>query len=224
MADVQITVRGSSESKHAPELATVHLSVAIEGATRDGVFSAVSQSASSIAAQVTPMLNENTGPVTWWTSEQIRTWSHRPWNESGRQLPQVHHAAVEFEVRFSDFGVLSRWISSVVPLSGVTVSGIAWSLTDARRDELTEQSRVAAVHDARTKAVSYADSLGLGDVRPVAIADMGMLGQPEQTMHGEARAASFALHGSGSMDMEQVLDFTPQEIVITSYVDARFVA
>lgn len=221
MADVQITVRGSSESTHAPELATVHLSVAVEGATRDGVFGAVSQSAAAIAAQVTPMLNEHSGPVTRWTSEQIRTWSHRPWNESGRQLPQVHHAAVEFEVRFSDFAALSRWISTVVPLTGVTVAGIEWSLTDARRAELTEQSRVAAVHDARTKAESYANSLGLGAVRPVAIADLGMLspGEPRPEIY-----AAMAYGKRAMSDGEQVLDFTPQDIVITSSVDARFVA
>lgn len=221
MADVQITVWGSSESKHAPELATVQLSVAIEGATRDGVFSSVSQSASAITAQVVPMVDELGGPVTWWTSEQIRTWSHRPWNESGRQLPQVHHAAVEFQVRFSDFAALSRWIASVVALSGVTVSGIEWSLTDARRDELTEQSRIAAVQNAQTKATSYAHSLGLGPVRPVAIADLGMLEPTERRPQAMAKRAHISEAMAGG---DQLLDFTPQQIVITSYVDARFVA
>lgn len=172
--------------------------------------------------QITVRGSSDSGPFTWWTNDQIRTWSERPWNESGRQLPQVHHAAVEVQVRFSDFGALSRWIPSVITLNGVTVSGIEWSLTDARRDELTEQSRVAAVHDARTKALSYANSLGLGDVRPVAIADLGMLGEP--MMHGARPALrNFSLDSAGG-GAEQVLDFTPQDVVITSYVDARFVA
>jgi uncharacterized protein YggE len=225
MADVQITVRGSSETKHAPEQATVHLSVSIEGATRDGVYGGVSSSASSITAQITPMANEHDGPVTWWTSDQIRTWSHRPWNEAGRQLPQVHHAAVDFQVRFNDFRMLSHWITSVVALSGVTVSGIEWSLTDARRATLEEQTRAGAVHNAREKATSYAHNLGLGVVRPVAIADMGML---EQAQHsGESKRAMAAqMYGASAMGGggEEVLDFTPQEIVVASYVDARFLA
>ena len=49
MGEVEITVRGSSSSAHPPERATVYLRVAIEGATRDGVFSAVNTSAATIA-------------------------------------------------------------------------------------------------------------------------------------------------------------------------------
>lgn len=160
MADVQITVRGTAESTHAPERATVHLGVSIEGATRDSVFGGVSSSASSIAAQITPLVDEQAGPVTWWTSDQIRTWTHRPWNESGR------------------------------------------------RTQLTELARAAAVRDAVDKASSYAHSLGLGEVRPSAIADLGMLDDPQPSSYGRSPSRGFAL----------------QDITITSSVDARFVA
>lgn len=221
MADVQITVRGSSQSRHAPEQATVQLSVTVEGATADGVFGAVSQSAAALTAQVTALFDERTGPVTWWTSEQIRTWSHRPWNEARREeLAPVHHAAVEFAVRFGDFAALSRWLSQAVLLTGVTVSGIEWSLTDALREQLTEASRAAAVLDARSKAASYARNLGLGEVRPVAIADLGLL---EPTSPGDpGRRMPYMMASSTGGD--QSVQFAPQDIVITASVDARFVA
>lgn len=219
MADVQITVRGTSDSKHPPELATVHLGVAVEGPTRDGVFAAVSATASTLAGQIGPLYDPGTGPVTQWASEQVRTWSHRPWNDSGRQLPHVHHAGVDFRVTFADFDALSRWIAGVLALNGVSVSHIAWSLTEPRAAELTERSRSAAVLDAVGKARSYARSLGLGEVRPVAIADSGMLADGHQEPIGAMRAAALS-----QPDGQAVLDFTPQDIVISAAVDARFVA
>ena len=218
MGEVEITVRGRSSSAHPPERATVYLHVSIEGATRDGVFGAVNTSAATIAAQLGPLVDPERGPVTTWSADQVRTWSERPGNDSGRQLPHVHHAAVDFRVTFADFAALSRWISTVVPLPGVNVSHLDWTLTDARRVQLIELTRDAAVADAVAKARSYARSLGLGEVRPVAIADLGMLdgGQLAEPSMRYA-AASFARDGG-----EAVLDFTPQDVTLDAAVDARF--
>lgn len=226
MADIVITVRGSSSSIHPPERATVSLSVAVEGATKDGVFSSASQTASLVAAQIQPMADRDRGPVTQWSSDQVRTWSHRPWNDAGRQLPQVHHAGVDFRVTFSDFAALTYWLSAVAPLTGVTVGGLEWTITEARCIEYTELVRAAAVHDAREKARSYARSLGLSDVRPLAIADVGMLGDATEHLAGVARSpvGAFAAHRIAADDSSPELNLTPQDITITAAVDARFAA
>lgn len=218
---VSITVRGSHESWHRPERGTVHLAVAMEGATKDSVYASASQTANAVAGQVTPLFHPDNGPVTWWSSDQVRTWSHRPWNKDGRQLPQVHHAGVDFHVKFNDFEALSRWLTAVAGLPGVTVGGIEWALTDDHSRRLTDEVRTAAVHDARDKAQAYADSLGLGLVRPVELADVGMLGnQPPAPLEPSLKMARMAVENGGGGE----ISLAPQDIVISAAVDARFVA
>ena len=63
-------------------------------------------------------------------AEQLRTWSNRPWNSDGKQLPLVHHASVGIEVKFRDFGVLSRWVGEHVAIPGRKRLGVL-----ARHDE-----------------------------------------------------------------------------------------
>lgn len=218
MSEVSITVRGSFESRHRPERATVQLAVSVEGATKDTVYAAASQSANAVAGSVAPLVHAEHGPVTWWASDQVRTWSHRPWADNGRQLPQVHHAAVDFQVRFSDFEALSRWLTSVVGLPGAAVTGIDWTLTEPRKAQLLNQVRTAAVLDARDKAQSYAGSLGLTTVRPVAIADVGMLGPGEPQLPSPRMMMAAKAESAGD------ISFAPQEIVLSAEVDARFVA
>jgi uncharacterized protein YggE len=221
VSEVSITVRGSAESKHQPERAIVVLDVASEGPTKDAVYAAATQTAGAVTAQIQSLLDPAAGPVTWWAADQVRTWSHRPWNQDGRQLPQVHHAGVQFQVKFSDFEALSRWLAAVVPLSGVSIAGIEWELTDERRTELTNQVRAAAVHDARDKAQAYAASLDLGPVRAVAIADVGMLNEPSPVP--PAPVARMAMSVAAPENGEE-LNLTPREIEISVQVDARFLA
>ncbi len=93
------------------------------------------------------------------------------------QLPLVHHASVGIEVKFRDFAALSRWVGQhVANTDGFRVSHVEWALTSKRRTELQRQVRTRAVEDAVLRAQQYADALGLGKIRPVAIADAGMLG------------------------------------------------
>ena len=220
MAEVTITVRGEFEAAHPPERATVRLGVGAEGATKDAVFASAVQTARVLNGQIESLMDAEHGPVTWWASDQVRTWSHRPWNQDGRQLPQVHHAGVDFTVRFSDFEVLSKWLSGVSAMQGVSVSGIEWTLTEPRKVQLTDQVRAAAVHDARDKAQSYASSLGLGTVRVVAIADVGMLGTAPPTSP-MPRAAHMM---SAAPESAEELSLTPQDVLLLAAVDARFVA
>ena len=89
----------------------------------------------------------------------------------------MHHASVGIEVKFRDFAALSRWVGQhVANTDGFRVSRVEWALTSKRRTELQRQARTRAVEDAVVRAQQYADALGLGKIRPVAIADAGMLG------------------------------------------------
>ena len=111
----EITVRGTFTAFQAPERGTVHATIAFEGPAMEPVYDRVARDLEAVKASVTPLKNGDHGPVTWWSAEQLRTWSNRPWNKDGKQLPLVHHASVGVEVKFRDFAALSRWVGSTSP-------------------------------------------------------------------------------------------------------------
>jgi uncharacterized protein YggE len=79
--------------------------------------------------------------------------------------------------------------------------------------------RTAAVHDAVTRAQQYADALGLSGVRPVAVADAGMLGVE---LHLDGRPAATFLRAAGSAGTGPDVELAPEEIEVSAAVDARF--
>jgi len=217
---IEITVRGSFSAFEAPERGTVHASITYEGPAMEPVYGRVARDLEAVRASISPLTGGEDGPVTWWSAEQLRTWSNRPWNSDGKQLPLVHHARVGIEVKFRDFGVLSRWAGEhVANTEGFRVSQVAWALTSQRHDELLRQVRTAAVHDAVTRAQQYADALGLSGVRPVAVADAGMLGVE---LHLDGRPAATFLRAAGSAGTGPDVELAPEEIEVSAAVDARF--
>lgn len=222
MAAVIVTVRGSFESRHPPELGTVYLSVGHEGSEPDAVYRSTAEVTARLVEWITPLVDQDIGPVTRWSNDQIRTWSDRPWNQQGRQLPLVHHADARLHITFGDFAELGRWLSKVAPVQGVAVDRIEWALTDARRDELTEHALKQAVRDARDKASTYAESLGLAELAPVAIADVGMLGD-QGTGNGSPAPIHVAMSAFGAAGGPG-LRLSPEDIELSAAVDVRFVA
>jgi len=219
----EITVRGTFSAFQSPERGTVYASIAYEGPVMEPVYDRVARDFEAVKGSVAQLKSGDDGPVTWWSAEQLRTWSTRPWNKDGDQRPLVHHASVGIKVKFRDFTALSRWVRQhVVETDGFRVSNVEWALTSNRRDELFRQVRTEAVRDAVTRAQQYASALGLGKVNPVAIADAGMLGANLHPQNGNGPAylrAASAPAGGGSADVELV----PQDIEVSAAVDGRFV-
>ena len=216
----EITVRGSFSAFQPPERGTVRAAIAYEGADMGTVYDRVAHDLAAVKATVTRLQSLDPAPVTWWSAGQLRTWSQRPWHKDGKQLPMVHHAGVDVEVKFRDFTALSRWVGEHVSgTGGFSVSQVIWALTAARRDALFADARTRAVRDAVARAQQYADALELGTVRPVAIADAGMLaGQLQQDGgHGGTflRAAASPV-GGGDVELR------PEDIEVSATVDARF--
>lgn len=218
----EITVRGTFSTFQSPERATVHASIAFEGPEMEPTYERVARDLEAVKASITPLKTGDDGAVTWWSAEQLRTWSTRPWNSDGVQLPLVHHASVAIEVKFRDFASLSRWVGNhVANTDGFRVSQIEWALTAKRRKELQRQARTRAVEEAVVKAREYAEALGLGAIRPVAIADAGMLGtnlRPEVGADVAPMRVAAAPRGA-----PPEVELKPQDIEVSSTVDARFV-
>jgi len=220
MTDPIITVQGEFSAWYPAERGTASVTVQFDGPERDAVFAGAVASADALRGLIERDFDRNAGPITRWSSDSVRVWSERPWNADGAQLPLVFHAAVDFSARFSDFEVLARWVESAVAIDGVTVASIAWELTDATRTGATVEVRSRAVKDAVAKASVYAQSIGLGSVTAVALADPGMLGDPAGgSSPSMSRAAMLK-----SFDSGQQLALKPEQIEVAAAVDARFIA
>jgi len=223
MAETIITVQGTATDWVDAERATVTVEVAHDGPKREPVFEATK----TVAAQVTAALAElEGGAVTRWSSDRIRVWSNRPWNNEGKQLAPVYYAALSATARFQDFDALAGFVERFSTVTGVTIAGISWDLTEERRLAVTTDIQSRAVQDATIKATTYARAAGLARVAAVAIAAPGMLGdgsgaQPGFSV-GQARGSSKMMM---AMDAgAPALEFTPDRIEVSASVDVRFVA
>ena len=217
----EITVRGSFSAFQPPERGTVHASIAYEGPAMEPVYDRVARDLEAVNTSVTRLKSGDRGAVTWWSAEQLRTWSNRPWNKDGKQLPLVHHASVGVQVKFLTSTALSRWVAEhVANTEGFSMSRVEWALTSKRRNELTQEVQTRAVRDAAARAQHYADALGLGKVVPVAIADAGTPGMGVQPGggHGADFLRASPMASGGGPDVELV----PQDIEVSATVDARF--
>ena len=221
MTDTIITVQGRFSSFSPPERATVRLSVGFEGADRESVFSETVAVSSTVRSLVSALHSPAEGPITWWSSENIQVWSTRPWNQDGAQLPSVFHSRVAFSVKFSDFAAMASWIERVAVLDGLTVGDISWALTEARKTAVIAEVRSRAVKDAVAKASVYAQSIGLGSVRALALADPGMLGDRVGASDDGGIHPMSQMMATGAAPE---LSLTPEDIQVDAVVDARFVA
>jgi len=224
MHETVITVRGEFSSRHVAERAIVQMDAAFDGADRQEVFARASAAAEAVRHSVAPLYDSNAGPITEWSSDTISVWSERPWNNEGLQLPLVYHAKIGLSVKFRDFEKMSGWIEDVVALDGLTLGSVQWELTEGRKTTVTAEVRSRAVKDAVAKATVYAQSIGLGSVRAIAIADPGMLGDQGGSAPEPVYRANAAMMKSGSGGGGPELVLKPQEIDVSATVDARFVA
>lgn len=226
MAETIITVQGEYSSWYPAERATVRAGVHVDGPKREEVFTRAVAASDALRALITELFDKSAGPITWWTSDSVRVWSERPWNNEGKQLAPMFHAAVDFTAKFSDFEALSRWVESAAAIEDVAIGSIAWDLTESTRTSATSEVRSRAVKDAVSKATVYAQSIGLTSVRAIALADPGMLGDPSgggiqpSPVFAKGVMRGQAFDGGGAPQ----LALKPEEIAVASVVDARFTA
>ena len=218
MPETVITVQGSHAAWFPAERASVSVNVQFDGPERDDVFARATEAARVIRLSAELLADS---AITWWSADNVRVWSERPWSQDGARLPLVYSASVAVRAKFRDFAVLAVWIEQTAAIEGVTIAGIEWQLTEATRTAVTAEVRSRSVKDAVTKATVFAQSIGLGSVSAIALADPGMLGE-HANPSPDFGARSFK--SEMSMDAGGGLAFKPEEIEVASTVDARFVA
>jgi hypothetical protein len=206
MTDILIDVAGTAHTTADPERGIAHASVTADGPEPQQVKEHVSRVLVRIRAGLEEL--QKAAAVQRFAIDQVRISSHRPWNESGEQLPLVHTASVGITAHFADFTALGRWVTS----DGLTVHYIQWTLTDQTRVALERQTRQAAVRDAAVRAQDYADALDLGPVQVRSIRDPQAEPAPRMMM---AKA-----------DMQTAsadIDLAPAPIEIGAVIHAGFV-
>jgi uncharacterized protein YggE len=215
---LDITVRGSSQQHHPAERALVSLAAAVEGHDKQRVFAEAVQIQEPLSAQLKDLVGLDA--VASWSSDQVRVFSHRPWEGDGRGS-MVHVAKVHVRAEFTDFERLSGFLDRWSGVDGVEIGGVTWDVSAKNRRLYEAEVRKAAVDDAVAKAQSYANAVRRGKVVAVQIADPGMLSAagPVDSRATPAYAAAAYSRNDG---VGAELDLTPEEIVIRVEVDARF--
>ncbi|MDA4893612.1 SIMPL domain-containing protein [Streptomyces sp. MS2A] len=221
MSELTITVRGEHEVRIAPEQATVHLSVTIEGPHREDVV----ERALALAATVRDGIaaREESGAIAEWSSTRMGVRAERPWNSEGKRLAPVYHATVEFTATFSDLSEMSVWVTEVSVGEGVTIGATVWKLTPETRRRVEQEVAAEAVGVAVSRATAYATALGYERVEPIEVADTGMISSrptPVVQERGALRAAAAFAAPAGDAGMQ----FQAEDIVVAATVEARFLA
>lgn len=214
---VEITVSETVEEFHRPDLAVLSALVSFDGPDKAAIHQQTTATADVLAGSVAELLDPEHGPVTRYTRSGLATWADRPWNAQGEQLPPVHHATDRFSVTFADFTVLADWVDRFAAVDGVAIVEVRWQLTPDRAEQLAAGVRSAAVRAARAKAQAYADSLELGPVRPLSLADHGMLAGGDDNRPIPMAARAVAEPGA-------VPAILPSDVRVAAVVDARFSA
>lgn len=222
MEQTTITVQGTFSAFYPAERATVGVVAQHESSTRDQAFSATLEAAETVRTAIREVEASDSAVISRWSSNSVQVWSERPWQPDGQRGEQQFFAREDFSVTFADFSMLAAWVETVVAIDGVSVATVEWSLTPGRKTSATTEVRSRAVQDARTKATVYAQALGLGSIRAIAVADPGMLG--DQVRGSTPETAMFSRVSATGDSGETRLTLTPEKIEVSAAVDARFAA
>lgn len=212
---VLLSVRGVAFAETAAERATVGLTIGFDGPERTDVRERSTLALAECIDSITRLHDSVDGPLVDWTSDDVQVWADRPWSNEGIQLPLVHHSRATVSATFIDFVQLSLWLEETANRDGVTVGGIAWTVTDLTRRELEARAQRDAVAHALDKASVYAASLGLSTVTPLELSEPAVFAQP----FGRQEDTRMFAMASGAP-----VDFTPAPVRVDVEVHVRFTA
>lgn len=214
---MRITVTGRANTRLRPELATLSLRVGFESTTPGAALEQATTLANAVGDALDELDAADPCPVESTALLPLTTDSWRPWGSDGNQLPLRYRANGRATLVFNDFRALSRFIDRWGREEGVSVEGVEWSLSQARKADETRSILWAAVADARARALALAVAAGEDGVRFVELSDTPFRGNdPEPRMY--ARAA-MAAGGTGNGDG---IDLTPEDIELDAVVYAVF--
>lgn len=220
--DVAVAVQARSDARITPERAAIHVSVRADGPVRAAVVERAMALAEPVRGSITDReeAGSHRGLVEQAPGGPAPNALERPGQAGLRPcLLREHRLHRDVRRRHPE---LSIWASEISPWDGVDVGWVNWHLTPQTRADIEREVASAAVGVAVQRAQAYAAALGLNSVTPVEIADTGLISRETtstpQTM--KTRGAAFA----ASADAGPVMEYEPDDIVVSATVEARFTA
>jgi uncharacterized protein YggE len=220
-----IAVSGTVTHRYHAERGLLRLAVELEGDDRSSVVDDSVAVHNRVTERATALRRQ--GAATWWTARSVSVGVvSEPSAADGTRASSVRYRTRStIEVRFQDFTALADWVGELAHVEGVTIEGVEWSLGHARRAEVEQDARLAAVADAVARASDYADALRLGAPELQAVYEPGL--RPGEGgaggvpfMASRALMARSTLDDSGSV----VFDLQPDDIEVTATISADFTA
>jgi uncharacterized protein YggE len=220
-----IAVSGTVTHRYHAERGLLRLAVELEGDDRSSVVDDSVAVHNRVTERATTLRRQ--GAATWWTARSVSVGVvSEPSAADGTRASSVRYRTRStIEVRFQDFTALADWVGELAHVEGVTIEGVEWSLGHARRAEVEQDARLAAVADAVARASDYADALGLGAPELQAVYEPGL--RPGEGGAGGVpfRASRSLMAGSTLDDSGSVVfDLQPDDIEVTATISADFTA
>jgi hypothetical protein len=210
--DSEIVVRGTGEVRVLPDRAVVRVVVDGEGPSRDAAY----DQAAPLAAQVDAVLDARADGIERTTVAALAVQPKTRWRkgESIRTGWQASRASV---VEVTDLGALGDLFAELATAGGA-VQGPTWQVD--RTNPAHVEARRLAAEDARSRADAYAAALGLRVGGVAWVSEPGLRVGPPGEIGPQARFA-MAEAAIGGM-AEDVIDVTPDEVMITAAVEVGF--
>jgi uncharacterized protein YggE len=159
-------------------------------------------------------------PITHWSMTSLTTSFHDPVDRNGKPLPRKHNAKTQFDIKFRDFVRLGKIATELSTMEFVRINNISWRLTDATKEGLGSQSRIAAVENALMKAKDFAKPLGEKVPRAVELTEQGFTTSTASHM----RARKGMRTDTGTSDPRtDGMEFEPEDVQLSANVTVKFV-
>jgi len=220
---VRIVVTGQAEHHQAAERGTVHLRVASTQDSADDAVEHVASRHAQIITQTKALVAE--GSATYWSAGNVVAGACHEWLKPKPDQDAVKvlrfRAAADVRIKFRDFGALARFCVAFAVYPEIQIGSVDWALTDVRRKQLIPEVRSAAALDAASRAQAYADTLGLGPVRLVAMYEEGL--RPDISHYAPSGPRGpFGGRTGSTGETAPELAVQPEDITITATVTADF--
>ena len=213
---VLIAVHGSASRFLPAERGTVQVQIALEHDDRATVVQQVGALHERFVADAKSFVHA--GTATWWGSDQVRARAERRYVKDSEAHHIVQVATAEVTVKFRDFEALAEWFETAGGVTGVTIGGIEWTVTEKRRAQVEREVRIEAVADAVARAEAYASAIGGTGVTLEALWEPGL--RPGALGGGGGGFVSRSMLMAGG---HAAIELRPDDIEVSAEVTADFV-
>lgn len=218
----RFVVAGTGTVHRAPEQAVVSLGISVEGTEHQAVLREAAAAHEAVSAHAAQL--ERSGAAERWSAQSVRIEPYQWHRGEGRGPETRYRATAGVQVTVTDFEPLDEWVTAAAAIPGATVQGVAWQLREATYEQALGEARVLAVHDAFTRAATFATAAGAAAPVLEAIYEAGLRpggGEPAPLARG-FDAASPLRAAAAAAGPSFVLH--PAEIVVQAAISADFAA